>query len=133
MIFSFENLDVWREAMDFAKRLYEATERFPSTEQFGLISQLRRASISISTNIAEGKGRFHKKEFVQFLYISRGSLYETITLVKLAKQLGFLSKDLHDQLLGTAKQILSRLSGLINSLKVQPKNLEPRTLSPEPQ
>jgi len=133
MIFSFENLDVWREAIDFTKQLYGVTEHFPTAEQFGLSSQMRRAAISIATNIAEGKGRFHKKEFVQFLYISRGSLYETITLVKLAEQLGFLSKDLHDQLLCTAKQILSRLSGLINSLKVQPKNLEPRALSLEPQ
>jgi four helix bundle protein len=132
MIFGFENLDVWREAMDFAKRLYEATEGFPTTEQFGLTSQLRRASISISTNIAEGKGRFHKKEFVQFLYISRGSLYETITLIKLAQGLRFFGQDVHDELVKKAELILSKLSGLINSLKVGPNNrLEPRAFNLE--
>lgn len=117
MIFSFENLDVWQEATDFAKRLYEVTEHFPSTEQFGLTSQLCRAAISISTNIAEGKGRFYKKEFIQFLYIARGSLYETITLIKLSQRLRLLTQDLHNELIKSAEQILSKLSGLINSLK----------------
>ena len=131
MKFPHEELNVWQQAMAFAKAIYKATEDFPHKEQFGLTSQLRRAAISVSANIAEGKGRYFKKEFLQFLYIARGSLYETMALLQLALDLRYLSEQQHHSLVEQAQQVLSQLSGLINYLKqssrqnVLPLNLEP--------
>ena len=76
-------------------------------------------------NIAEGKGRYHKKEFVQFLYHGRGSLYEAVTLLKLSLELGYLTREQHQQLLQRAQEIFSKLTGLINSLKTPAYSLEP--------
>ena len=117
MDLSFENLEVWRDAMDLAVDIYRVTESFPKEEQFGVKSQLRRATTSIALNIAEGKGRYHDKEFVQFLYFARGSLYETITLLKLAMRLSYITQNQSHHALQSCFNIMSKLSGLINSLK----------------
>ena len=112
-----EQLEVWQQAMELVSRVYKASGAFPNHEQFGLTAQLRRAAVSIPLNIAEGKGRYHRKEFVQFLYNARGSLYEVMTLLKLALELQYLSPSQYDPLLDLSKRVLSKLSGLINSLK----------------
>ena len=117
MAFPHEELDVWQRAMVFAENLYKTTETFPAKEQFGLTSQIRRAAMSVPANIAEGKGRYHKKEFIQFLYNARGSLYETVTLLQLALTLRYLSSQQSQALAQHAQVVLSKLSGLINSLK----------------
>ena len=117
MNFAFEKLDVWHKAMELAGTIYKTTQSFPAHEQFGLTSQIRRAAVSIPLNIAEGKGRYHKKEFVQFLYNARGSLYEAITLLKLALKRRYLSDQQYQQLMPLIQTIQSKLSGLINSLK----------------
>jgi len=117
MEFAFERLEVWNKAMELSEAIYKATLTFPTHEQFGLTSQIRRAAVSIPANIAEGKGRYHKKEFVQFLYNARGSLYETITLLRIALSLQYLSREQYQQLLQLTQVIMSKLSGLINSLK----------------
>ena len=117
MTFAFEKLEVWHNAMKLAKAIYEATQTFPAQEQYGLTSQVRRAAVSIPANIAEGKGRYHKKEFIQFLYTARGSLYETITLLQLALTLKYLKEESYQQLIRETQVIVSQLSGLINSLK----------------
>lgn len=70
----FENLQVWQKGITLVKQVYKVTRNFPKDEQFGLISQIRRAAVSIPVNIAEGKGRYHKKEYIQFLYTARGSV-----------------------------------------------------------
>ena len=101
MEFHFEQLTVWQEAMKLVTATYEAAERFPKTERFGIGDQLRRA------------------EFVQFLYMARGSLYETITLIKSATSLGYFPLKAQEELLLHCKHIASQLSGLINSLKIQ--------------
>jgi len=118
--FSFENLTVWQNSIEFSKNIYELTKYFPKEEFYGLTSQIRRAAVSISLNIAEGKGRYHKKEFIQFLYLARGSLYEVITCLKLAQQLNYLPKNLEPRamsLIQYAFTIQSQLSGLISYLK----------------
>jgi four helix bundle protein len=118
--FSFENLTVWQNSIEFSKNIYELTNYFPKEEFYGLTSQIRRAAVSISLNIAEGKGRYHKKEFIQFLYLARGSLYEVITCLKLAQQLNYLPKNLEPRamsLIQYAFTIQSQLSGLISYLK----------------
>ena len=117
MEFHFERLTVWQESMKLVSMIYSETKRFPREERFGLIDQVRRASVSIPANIAEGKGRYHQKEFLQFLYIARGSLYETITLIKTSASLRYLQMAQQEELLKQCQVILSQLSGLINSLK----------------
>lgn len=117
MNFHFERLTVWQEAMELVAHVYTATKTFPSEEPFGLVSQLRRAAISVPANIAEGKGRYHRKEFLQFLYTARGSLYEMMTLIKTAQMLQYLSQQHCEALLSRCQSIASMLSGLINSLK----------------
>ena len=117
MKFHFEELTVWQDAMDLVATVYPLTKGFPKEEKFGLDSQLRRAAVSIAANIAEGRGRYHTKEFIQFLYMARGSLYETITLVKTTLKLGYLSSQEEESVLLQCQTIGSKLSGLINSLK----------------
>jgi len=128
MQFHFEKLTVWQLSMELVELVYKQTREFPEEERFGLVSQLRRAAVSIPANIAEGKGRYHKKEFIQFLYNARGSLYETITLLKVASRLQYLQPRRLDELLGRCQMINSQLSGLINALK---GNL-PGAPNPEP-
>lgn len=103
--------------MVLTQDVYQATKNFPKDEIFGLTSQLRRAVVSVALNIAEGKGRYSQKEFAQFLYLARGSLYETITCVKLANQLHYLDEKEMDKILKQSYVIQSQLSGLIKSLK----------------
>ena len=129
-IFDFEKLEVWQDAKKLVKEIYLLTNCFPKSEQFGIISQLRKSALSVSLNIAEGKGRYHKKEFIQFLYLARGSLYETIALIKIIPELNLANTQQTEPLLISCRQILSKLSGLINYLKEfhpRAKNLEPRT------
>lgn len=84
---SYEKLDVWKESHEFVLDIYKATKSFPKEEKYGLVSQLRRAAVSISTNIAEGKGSFYNKKLYKYLDISRGSAHEVEYLLRLCKDL----------------------------------------------
>ena len=117
MRFGFEDLKVWQEGMVLSRAVYEVTKGFPKEEQFGLTSQLRRAAVSVPANIAEGKGRYHRKEYLQFLYTARGSLYEAITMGKLSLELSYMTQEHYQELTGISQSLMSKLSGLINSLK----------------
>ncbi|MBO8167463.1 MAG: four helix bundle protein [Kosmotoga sp.] len=86
-----EKLKVWQSAMDLAEAVYEITDKFPKTEIFGITDQIRRAAVSIPSNIAEGKGRDSTKDFVRFLNIAKGSLYELQTQCILSNKIGYLS------------------------------------------
>lgn len=90
---NYKKLDVWNKAVDFATQIYSVTKNFPKEEVYGLTSQLRRASVSISSNISEGAGRNSDKEFRQFLNISFGSCSEIETQLIISYKLGYLSKD----------------------------------------
>jgi len=87
---TYEDLKVWRRAMDLVLQVYRCTRSFPREEIYGLTSQMRRSAVSIPNNIAEGKGRFSRKELLQFLFHARGSLLELRTQIKIARELGFL-------------------------------------------
>jgi four helix bundle protein len=87
------NLEVWKKALAFVNCIYELTAQFPNEERFGLTSQMRRSAISIPSNIAEGAGRNTKKEFINFLYISQGSIAELETQLLISKNLGFTGED----------------------------------------
>ncbi len=111
------DLQVWQEGMSLAKDIYAATASFPKKEAFGLTSQMRRSAVSVPSNIAEGAARGGKKEFLQFLVISRGSLMELETQIILAKDLGFVGDS--QVLLGKINKIFALLNGLIAALKIR--------------
>lgn len=100
--------------MDLVIDIYEKTNRSPGNELYGLTSQIKRAAVSIPSNIAEGSGRKNSKEFIQFLYISKGSLAEVETHLEIAQRLNYL-EDI-SVLLSTAKRVRMMLIGLIDSL-----------------
>jgi len=114
---SYRDLRVWQQAMDLTVQVYELTEKFPKHETYGLMSQLRRAAVSVPSNIAEGKGRNTDRDFVHFLYQARGSLLEVETQIQLSQRLGYLNEQQAALLLKSCAVVGSSLTGLINSLK----------------
>jgi four helix bundle protein len=116
--FSFEDLGVWQKAVEFAKTAIEIAEGIENNRKhFRLIEQLEASSTSIASNIAEGKGRYSKKEFVQFLYIARGSLYETVTLFILFHKNRWVNDSQLDEIKTAGEEIGKMLSSMITSIK----------------
>ena len=109
------NLEAWQQAMKLVKTIYAATTSFPKSELYGLTSQMRRAAVSIPSNIAEGAARESIAEFLKFLSYSRGSVAELETQILIAKDLGYL--DDCDALMNQLDRVSAPLSGLIRSLK----------------
>ncbi|HVA98898.1 MAG TPA: four helix bundle protein [Bacteroidia bacterium] len=112
-----KNLIVWQEAIGFVKHIYSLTSKFPEAEKFGLVSQLRRAAVSVPTNIAEGSARNTKKEFIQFLYIASGSLSEVDTLLTISTEINYISSKEYAIALEMQGKISALLNGLIKKLK----------------
>ncbi len=118
MKFAYEDLDVWSKAVDFAVRVIDLVDSIDtSRKHFRLLEQIEASSTSVSTNIAEGKGRFSKKEFVHYCYIARGSLYETMTFLEIFKRVSWISESNIIPLRKEAISIASMIKGLINSIK----------------
>lgn len=115
----YTDLDAWKEARVLVKLVYVSLHGFPKDEMFGLLSQIKRSVISIPSNIAEGSGRNHRKDTLQFFFIARGSAYELETQLYLSFDLGFLSKELLDGLLSQLEIVRKLLAGLINYYKSQ--------------
>tara|TARA_E500000318_G_scaffold111714_1_gene131360 strand:+ start:1177 stop:1527 length:351 start_codon:yes stop_codon:yes gene_type:complete len=109
----YKELDVWVQARELVKRVYELSGTFPREEQFSLTSQLRRCIVSVSSNIAEGCGRQTAKETIHFLHIARGSLYEAETQILLAKDLNLTTFEI-DGILGEIERVKKLLNGFIN-------------------
>jgi four helix bundle protein len=114
---SYRQLIAWQKAMDFVAAVYKATRMFPKEEMYGLTSQLRRAAVSIPSNIAEGQGRQTTGEFRQFLGHARGSLLETETQILLCERLDYLDGKTAEMLIGHAAELGRILNGLLNSLE----------------
>jgi len=112
----FKGLRTWKKSYDLALEIYKATKEFPKHEQFGLISQMRRSAISVSANIAEGYERQHRKEYVQFLTIAKGSLGEVETYLLFSRDLRYISNALYIELDDKRKEAGKLLGGLIGSL-----------------
>lgn len=110
---AYTDLDVWKEARVLANEIYNATKLFPKDEMFGLISQMRRCAVSIASNIAEGCGRNHSKDSIQFFFISRGSLYELETQVYIASDQSYINEALLRTLLTKIEITRKLLSGFI--------------------
>ena len=106
---------MWKKSIQFVKKIYGITYKFPDTEKYGLTNQMRRCAVSIPSNIAEGAGRNSKKEFKQFLYISLGSISELETQLIISTELSYL-KD--KSLLEELNEIIKMLFGLIKSIKI---------------
>jgi len=116
--FSFEDLAVWKEAVEFTDKVISLVESIQTDRKhFRLIEQLEASSTSVAMNIAEGKGRYSKKEFVQFLYIARGSLYETVTLLTIFQKRKWISDPQLDEIRTHGDKIGKMLSSLIRSIK----------------
>ncbi len=113
---SFRDLRVWQEAMKLTTEIYRGTVNFPKHELYGLSSQIRRAAVSVPSNIAEGKGHRSDREFVRFLLHSRGSLLELQTQLLIAEELRYFRKDEGARMLAMAEAVGRALSGLINSM-----------------
>jgi four helix bundle protein len=114
---SYRDLEVWQRSITLVEQAYKLTSSFPASEKFGLSSQLQRASVSISLNIAEGYGRSHRGDYLRFLSIAKGSVAEVETLLIISVRLGFLKRE---ETLGTwetCQQVAQMLSKLISSLK----------------
>ncbi len=113
---SFKDLIVWQKSMLLAENIYKVTEDFPKNETFGLISQMRRASVSIPSNIAEGYGRKSNREYVQFFSIAYGSLLELETQMILSSRLGFIKKEF-DSINSLREEISKMLYVMILKMK----------------
>ena len=113
---SYKDLIAWQKGMELVTAIYDATDRFPLHEQFGLVSQLRRAAVSVPSNIAEGKAHYSNRDFVRFLRHARGSLAEIETQVLIARQRKYLNSETTTKLTQTTDELGRILSGLINSL-----------------
>ena len=118
--FNFEGLEVWGKAVDYANEVIKTVDLngiFAGRKHYRLVEQLESACTSVALNIAEGKGRNTKKEFIQFLYIARGSLFETVTLLVIFQRNNWISEEQLNGLKQFADQISKMLSSLISSLK----------------
>ena len=112
-----KNLEAWKKAIALTTKIYKLTDQLPEAEKFGLVSQMRRAAVSVASNIAEGAARNTKKEFVQFLFTAQGSLSELDTQIIICKKLGFFS-DKHCESIDQEMEAESKLiAGLIRYLR----------------
>ena len=116
-VFPFEKLEVWQLAVDLSDYVLGLLETFPVNKYIRLVSQMEAAVCSVAQNLAEGKGRQYRKEFIQFLYIAEGSLFETLTLVEIMRRRGLMDEEQVENIKNQAENIDRKLHGLINSLK----------------
>jgi four helix bundle protein len=116
-MFNFEKLDVWQKGIVFADSVYSLTRSFPAEERFGLTTQMRRAAISVPSNIAEGSSRMSQADYGRFIEISAGSLFEVVSNSFVAKRQEFLSSESFGLIYRNAEELSRMLSGLRRSLQ----------------
>lgn len=115
-MFNFEKLDTWQKAISFADLVYEVTRNFPGEERFGLTNQMRRAAVSVSSNIAEGAARNSKTDYARFLEIATGSLFEVVSQSFVGQRQGVLPENDFKRLYAAAEEQGKMLSGLRRSV-----------------
>lgn len=115
-MFNFEKLEVWHKAIAFADMVYELTGGFPNDERFGLTNQMRRAAVSISSNIAEGTSRSSSADYARFIEVATGSLFEVVSQSTISKRRGLLSDQSYQQIYAAAEEQSRMLSGLRASI-----------------
>jgi len=114
---SYRDLDAWKLAIRMTRFVYRASERFPSDERFGLTSQIRRAAVSVPSNIAEGWGRGSTQDYIRFLRMARGSIYEVETQLVLAKELSFIDHEVFSAVDEAIRESGRVLAGLLRSIE----------------
>ena len=119
IMFTFEKLDVWQKAIDFADLVYNHTRNFPADERFGLTNQMRRAAVSISSNIAEGTSRMSQTDFARFIEIATGSVFEVVSQSFICRRQGFLNEENFRAMYTAGDEIGRMLSGLQKSLALE--------------
>jgi four helix bundle protein len=117
IIYSYKDLTVWKRAMELVIAMYELTESFPRSEQYGLTSQMRRAAVSIPSNIAEGRRRGHRKEFIQFLLNAYSSGAELETQIEIAKQLSETKELNYKKVESILEEVMKMLNTITKNLK----------------
>ena len=115
-MFNFEKLEVWQKAIQFADLVYKLTKTFPEDERFGITAQMRRAAISISSNIAEGSSRHSRDDYARFLEIAAGSVFEVVSQSVISRKLVLLSENDFESIYAAAEEQSRMLSGLRRSL-----------------
>ncbi len=125
---TYEDLRAWQLSMDLVVAVYGCTQRWPDEERYGLVSQIRRAAISIPSNIAEGKGRASDRELIKFLNYARGSVYEVQTQIRLACRLKYLPDKAADTIAGQAAEVGRVINGLIRAIGIGAAEKEQREL-----
>ena len=118
-MFTFEKLDVWQKAIDFADVVYKHSRNFPAKERFGLTNQMRRAAVSISSNTAEGTSRMSQTDFARFIEIATGSLFEVVSQSFVGRRQGFLNEENFAAMYSAADEIGRMFSGLRKSLALE--------------
>ena len=113
---NYRELKIWQRSMDFVVRVYEVTANFPGDEKYGLVSQLRRCTVSIPSNISEGAGRATNRQFKQYLEFSMGSVNEVQTQLELAYRLNYIDKTVYEELVDEGIQIYKMILAFYNSL-----------------
>jgi len=126
---TYKDLDVWKQTRMLVKTVYQLSKNFPKDEQYGLTSQLRRAVVSIPSNIAEGCGRNHFKDSIQFFFIARASLYELETQLILSSDLAYISEEQLSAILEQVTRCKKLLNGFINYYQQQTNNHQPTTIN----
>ena len=116
---SHKDLIVWQKALDFVENVYRFTSAFPDTEKFGLVSQMRRAAVSIPSNIAEGRSRGSRKDFAQFLHMALGSVSELDTQLEITRRLKFIEKEAYNETSSLLQELSKMLKKMIVSLKAR--------------
>lgn len=129
---SYRDLIAWQKAMELARHTYKVTENLPRREAYGLVDQMRRAAVSVVSNIAEGYGRLTDLQFRHFLGNARGSLYETQTQVELAIDLGYIDERVGRELMNEGAEVARILNGLLRSLGTPPGVIGANTNSGKP-
>jgi four helix bundle protein len=121
MLRSYRDLKVWQKAMDLVVEVYRVSRTFPEDEQYGLTSQARRAAVSIPTNLAEGHGRFYRRDFVRHLSFANGSLTELETAIELGLRLRYITTGTAVELQQHSSEVGRMLAGLARRLRAEPK------------
>ena len=116
-MFNFEKLETWHEAIGFADLVYQLTRNFPAEERFGLTNQMRRAAVSISSNVAEGSSRSSRVDYARFVEIATGSVFEVVSQATIGRNQGFLTEASYQQIYQAAEKQSRMLSGLRKSLE----------------
>jgi four helix bundle protein len=116
-MFTFEKLEVWKESVDFANDIYLLTRKFPTDEKFGLSTQMRRAAVSVSSNLAEGSSRSSRDDFARFVEMASGSLFEIVSQLVLCSRQGLIRQQEYERLYATAERQAKMLNRLRTVLK----------------